>query len=402
MILSDNGIDHALLALGAMYVGVPVAPVSTAYSLVSRDFAKLRSVTEQLTPGLVFADDGARYAPALEAIKGRSELGRRGRGVAQSAGRHGRDLDRRAARDPAAPGARGRLPSRRPRHGGEDPVHLGLDRRAQGRRQHAAHAVLEPGGLRAGLAVPRRPAAGGAGLAAVEPHLRRQSAISTSCCSTAARSWIDDGKPAPGLIERTVANLRGVVADALFQRAARLRAAARSSRARPRSRAALLRRARSPAAMPARRCRRACGSGSRRWRWRRPGGSRPSSRPGAPPRPRPRRPIVHYPIERAGNIGLPLPGTEIKLVPEGDQLEIRVRGPNVTPGYWRRPDLTEAAFDEDGFYRPGRRGAARGPGRSVARPRLRRPHRREFQALDAAPGCRSARCASPRSPRRRR
>jgi feruloyl-CoA synthase len=62
---------------------------------------------------------------------------------------------------------------------------------------------------------------------------------------------------------------------------------------------------------------------------------------------------VHYPLERAGNIGLPLPGTEIKLVPDGDRFEIRVRGPNVTPGYWRRPDLTEAAFDADGFYRPG-------------------------------------------------
>jgi feruloyl-CoA synthase len=63
--------------------------------------------------------------------------------------------------------------------------------------------------------------------------------------------------------------------------------------------------------------------------------------------------IVHYPIERAGNVGLPVAGTEIKLVPEGDKLELRVKGPNVTPGYWRQPQLTEAAFDEDGFYRPG-------------------------------------------------
>ena len=62
---------------------------------------------------------------------------------------------------------------------------------------------------------------------------------------------------------------------------------------------------------------------------------------------------MHYPIESAGNIGLPAPGCEVKLVPHGDKLEIRVRGPNVTPGYWKRPDLTEAAFDEDGFYRPG-------------------------------------------------
>ncbi|MCL4802410.1 MAG: AMP-binding protein, partial [Burkholderiales bacterium] len=62
---------------------------------------------------------------------------------------------------------------------------------------------------------------------------------------------------------------------------------------------------------------------------------------------------AHYFIERAGNIGVPVPGTELKLVPNGAKVEVRVRGPNVTPGYWKRPDLTAAAFDEDGFYMPG-------------------------------------------------
>src|SRR5207244_4271600 len=51
--------------------------------------------------------------------------------------------------------------------------------------------------------------------------------------------------------------------------------------------------------------------------------------------------------------GVPAPGVEIKLVPGGAKLEIRVRGPNVTPGYWKRPDLTTAAFDAEGFYQPG-------------------------------------------------
>ena len=48
-----------------------------------------------------------------------------------------------------------------------------------------------------------------------------------------------------------------------------------------------------------------------------------------------------------------MPGVELKLVPVGEKLEVRVRGPNVTPGYWKRPDLTAAAFDEEGFYKPG-------------------------------------------------
>ena len=62
---------------------------------------------------------------------------------------------------------------------------------------------------------------------------------------------------------------------------------------------------------------------------------------------------AHYLLDRAGNVGLPVPGVEMKLVPSGDKLEIRVRGPNITPGYWKRPDLTAAAFDAEGFYVPG-------------------------------------------------
>jgi feruloyl-CoA synthase len=62
---------------------------------------------------------------------------------------------------------------------------------------------------------------------------------------------------------------------------------------------------------------------------------------------------AHFLIERAGPVGVPIPGVELKLVPVADKLELRVRGPNVTPGYWKRPDLTRAAFDEEGFYMPG-------------------------------------------------
>src|ERR671927_258316 len=67
-ILSDNSIDHALLALGAMHVGIPVAPISPAYSLMSKDFGKLKHIFELLEPGLVFAADPAKFAAALEAV----------------------------------------------------------------------------------------------------------------------------------------------------------------------------------------------------------------------------------------------------------------------------------------------------------------------------------------------
>ena len=62
---------------------------------------------------------------------------------------------------------------------------------------------------------------------------------------------------------------------------------------------------------------------------------------------------VHFPIDRPGVIGLPVAGCELKLAPFGGKLEVRVRGANVTPGYYKRPDLTQAAFDEEGFYRIG-------------------------------------------------
>ena len=61
---------------------------------------------------------------------------------------------------------------------------------------------------------------------------------------------------------------------------------------------------------------------------------------------------AHFPFTDAGCIGTPLPGAVVKLVPTGDAYEIRVKGPNVTPGYFNRPDLTEATFDEDGSTAP--------------------------------------------------
>src|SRR5258708_24383784 len=71
-ILSDNSIDHALLALGAMHVGVPVAPISPAYSLMSKDFGKLKYIFDLVKPGLVYAADEAKFKPALDAVGAKS------------------------------------------------------------------------------------------------------------------------------------------------------------------------------------------------------------------------------------------------------------------------------------------------------------------------------------------
>ena len=105
--------------------------------------------------------------------------------------------------------------------------------------------------------------------------------------------------------------------------------------------------------MPAPRCRRTCGTGWKRSAIRITGTRVPMTSSWGTTETSPLATSAHLLLERAGMIGVPVPGVDLKLVPTGDKLEMRVRGPNVTPGYWRRPDLTAGVFDEEGFYKPG-------------------------------------------------
>ena len=93
---------------------------------------------------------------------------------------------------------------------------------------------------------------------------------------------------------------------------------------------------------------------------------------------------------RSGHVGLPVPGNDAKLVPVNGKLEARAKGPNVTPGYWRQPELTKAAFDEEGFYRFGDAIKPADAERFRRRLRFRRPHCRGFQAGERHLGQRRA------------
>jgi feruloyl-CoA synthase len=171
-----------------------------------------------------------------------------------------------------------------------------------------------------------------------------------------ATLYIDEGKPAPGLIERTVANLREVSATIHFNV--------------PRGLDMLLPHLESDAPLRRnffRRLKVICYAGAAlpASLWERierlsvqergervrilSGLGATETSPGVT--------MVHWDLERPGNVGLPVPGVALKMVPMTGQddrnYELRVRGPNVMPGYWRRPDLTRAAFDEEGFYRMG-------------------------------------------------
>ncbi len=169
-IVSGNDIEHALLALAAMYVGIPYAPISPAYSLLSSDFGKLRAIINLLTPGMVLADDGGPFARALyqtvpddiELVVTRNPLGDRPTTLF---------ADLLGAEDWGAspPRTHGSRPTRSPNFC-SPPVRPAI---AQSRHQHPAHDVFEPGDDRRRLRLHRRRASSGGGLAAVEPHLRQ-------------------------------------------------------------------------------------------------------------------------------------------------------------------------------------------------------------------------------------
>ena len=166
LILSGNGVNHLLMTLGALTAGVPVAPVSVAYSLQSRDHARIRAIAELIGPGAAYADDAAAFGPALDALGGVTAI----TGTAPARrGDHRRPASRRAR-----PRGTRRVRHAHPGRDRQGPVHLRVDGNSQGRAEHAPDAVGEPADDPPGVAVPRRGAPGDRGLAAVVAHVRRQ------------------------------------------------------------------------------------------------------------------------------------------------------------------------------------------------------------------------------------
>ena len=142
VILSGNSIDHALIAFGAIYAGMPFCPVSPAYSLISKDYGKLSYLMKLLTPGLVFVDDADQFADALEAnVPAGVEI------AASYGALAGREVTRLAdlMATPLHPGLDAAHDSDRPRHHRKIPADLGLDRQSQGGHQYPAHDLRQSG-----------------------------------------------------------------------------------------------------------------------------------------------------------------------------------------------------------------------------------------------------------------
>jgi feruloyl-CoA synthase len=348
VILSGNSVDHSLLALGALYAGIPYCPVSPPYSLVSKDYGKLRYVMELLTPGLVFADDGGAYAGAIAtAVPAGTEV------VAARGAVEGHAVTPLAALLAAT-----------------DDGLVDAAQAAIGPDTVAKFLLTSgsTGNPKAVINTQRMLCANQVMLRETLTFLKEEPPVIVDWLPwnhtfggnhnvglviyNGGTLYIDDGKPVPGGIEATVRNLREIAPTVYFNvpkgyesLVAHLRADADLRRTFFSRLQCMFFAGASLAAhvwgalddlgvmATGRRVPMLTGLGSTE--------TAPFSLSVAPE------------TSRSGHVGLPVAGNEIKLVPSGGKLEARVRGPNVTPGYWRQAEVTKAAFDEEGFYKFG-------------------------------------------------
>ncbi|QPF84554.1 feruloyl-CoA synthase [Bradyrhizobium genosp. L] len=348
VILSGNSIDHALMAFGAFYAGIPFCPVSPAYSLVSRDYGKLAFVIKLLTPGLVFVDDADKFADAL--------LANVAEGVEIAASRG------------ALPG-RAVTPLADLLVAPEDPR---LDTINDGIGPDTIAKFLltsgSTGNPKAVINTQRMICANQVMLRETLAFLKDEPPVIVDWLPwnhtfggnhnigltlyNGGSMYLDEGKPMPGGIEETVRNLRDISPTVYFNV--------------PKGYEALLPYLRDDSGLRAKFFDRLhamffSGAALSPFIWnsldelaiREKGYRVPMLTGLGATETSPFFMSVRPDTSRSGHVGLPVSGNDAKLLPNNGKLEVRAKGPNVTPGYWRQPELTAKAFDEEGFYKFG-------------------------------------------------
>ena len=343
VILSENSIDHALISLAAMHVGIPVATVSSAYSTMDESCERLNGIIEALEPGLVFAENGMRYGNALNKIQ----------------------FDGLCLVSTDAQGANVSLLSS-----------IETDESAEVANAFAnitpdthARYLLTSGSTgtpKVVINTHRMLCANQQQMAQVWPFVEKTELVVVDwlpwshtfganhnfnlILRNGGTMYIDDGRPMPGAIEKTIANIKELRPNLIFnvprgfevlvsymERDEELREAFFKD---------LILVFYAGAALPM-----ATWNRMREMAFDVRGDLPFFTSSWGSTETAPAITNIHFEMDKTANLGSPLPGLSIKFVPSGDKLELRVKGPSIFPGYRNNPEKTAEAFDEEGYYK---------------------------------------------------
>jgi feruloyl-CoA synthase len=347
-ILSGNDLEHLSLMFAAAWVGVPYTSVSTAYALLSKDYAKLRHILQTLTPGLVFAANAEAFAPALRDIV---------QPDAEIVVTHGQVAGRATTTFDSLLGATAGAAAQRAHDAvGPDTIVKFL------------FTSGSTGGPKGVINTNRMLCSNQQMIAQCLPFLTDEPPVLVDWLpwnhtfggnhNIGITLWhggtlyIDDGKPTPTAAAETLRNLREISPTVYFNVPKGFEDLVNAMDHDPQLRASLFRRVKMFFF---------AGAGLSQSVWDRLDGHAEQAigqriRMVTGLGMTETAPTSTFAVTdevRSGYLGLPCPGVEVKLVAVDDKLEVRFRGPHVMPGYFRAPELTARAFDEQGYYRTG-------------------------------------------------